>query len=132
MSMQAQVLRNSLGDIIVHMSGDLEYDHSIPLRNQINGLVSENPNATITIDIGAVDFVGSSGICHFVETLTLINKEYNFKKVSLSNISDDFKKILRLYSKDDVESILDDFEMNNDDTESLNTLFGNRRRTFEN
>ena len=91
--MNANILRDALGNITVQMQGDLEYEHSVPLRNQLRDLAQENPNAKITVDLGGVDFVGSSGICHFVETISLLNKENNKKQLGLSNVSGDFKKI---------------------------------------
>ena len=49
MSMKANVLRDANGNIIVHMQGDLNYDHSLPLRNELNSIVNNNPNTKITI-----------------------------------------------------------------------------------
>ena len=56
MSMKANVLRDANGNIIVHMQGDLNYDHSYPLRVELQQIVKNNPNTKITIDIGAIDF----------------------------------------------------------------------------
>lgn len=130
--MNANILRDALGNITVQMQGDLEYEHSVPLRNQLRDLAQENPNAKITVDLGGVDFVGSSGICHFVETISLLNKENNKKQLGLSNVSGDFKKIFRLYSIEEAELIWDQFDLDDDETSHLNTTFGNRKRTFQN
>lgn len=136
MSMKANILRDALGNITVQMQGDLEYEHSIPLRNQLRDLAQENPNAKITVDLGGVDFVGSSGICHFVETIGLLNKENQKgngqQQLGLSNVSRDFKKIFKLYSIEEAELIWDKFDLDDDETSHLNTSFGNRKRTFQN
>jgi anti-sigma B factor antagonist len=132
MSMKANILRDALGNITVQMQGDLEYEHSIPLRNQLRDLAQENPNAKITVDLGGVDFVGSSGICHFVETIHLLNKEGDRKQLGLSNVNGDFKKIFRLYSIEEAELIWDKFDLDDDETSHLNMTFGNRKRTFQN
>lgn len=133
MSMKANILRDAMGNITVQMQGDLDYEHSMPLREQLNELSTENPQARITVDLGGIDFVGSSGICHFVETVQLINtKKHDYNKMSLSNVSLEFKKIFRLYSIDEAELIWDKFDLDNDETSDLSTRFGNRGRTFSN
>lgn len=132
MSMKANILRDALGNITVQMQGDLDYEYSIPFRNQLSDLAAQNPNAKITVDLGGVDFVGSSGICHFVETINILNQKNNIQQVGLSNVSGDFKKIFRLYSIEEAELIWDQFDLDNDETSHLSTSFGNRRRTFEN
>jgi anti-sigma B factor antagonist len=131
--MKANILRDAMGNITVQMQGDLDYEHSMPLRDQLNVLSKENPQSRITVDLGGIDFVGSSGICHFVETVQLINtKKHDYNKMSLSNVSLEFKKIFRLYSIDEAELIWDKFDLDNDETSDLSTRFGNRGRTFSN
>lgn len=133
MSMKANILRDAMGNITVQMQGDLDYEHSNPLRDQLRDLSEENPNSRITVDLGGVDFVGSSGICHFVESIQIINKKKNdLNKMSLSNVSQEFRKIFKLYSIDESELIWDQFELDDDRTSHLASEFGARRRTFEN
>ena len=133
MSMKANILRDAMGNITVQMSGDLDYEHSMPLRDQLEELSVSNPNARITIDLGGIDFVGSSGICHFVETVHTINKEkHEYNKMMLSNVSTEFKKIFRLYSIEEAELIWDQFDLDNDETSDLSMRFGARKRTFSN
>lgn len=131
MSMKANVLRDACGNIIVHMQGDLNYDHSEPLRNELNAIAKANPNAKITIDIGAIDFVGSSGICHFVETVKYL-KENRRSQVSLSNVKPEFLKIFRLLSLNEADYVAELMNFDSDETDSLNSRFGNRSHTFEN
>ena len=66
MAMKAQIHTDSQGNIIVHMSGGLDYENSIPLRQELTDLSTKNPACTITLDMNALDFVGSSGIGIFV------------------------------------------------------------------
>lgn len=131
MSMKANILRDANGNIIVHMQGDLNYDHSLPLRNELQSIATNNPNAKITIDLGAIDFVGSSGICHFVETVKYL-KENRKASVSLSNVKPEFLKIFRLYSINEADYVAELMNFDNDETADLNTRFGNRNNTFEN
>ena len=133
MSVKANILRDAMGNVIVQMQGDLDYEHSMPLRDQLNEIATDNPQSKITVDLGGIDFVGSSGICHFVETLQIINQtkdEHN--KMKLANVSNEFKKIFRLYSIDEAELIWDQFDLDDDETSNLSTRFGNRKRTFSN
>lgn len=133
MSMKANILRDAMGNITVQMSGDLDYDHSMPLREQLNELANENPQAKITVDLGGIDFVGSSGICHFVETVQIINqKKQSHNRMSLSNVSQEFRKIFRLYSEAETQMIWEQFDLENDETSDLSTRFGNKKRTFSN
>lgn len=131
MSMKANILRDANGNIIVHMQGDLNYDHSLPLRNELQAIAKDNPNAKITIDLGAIDFVGSSGICHFVETVKYL-KENRKAMVNLSNVKPEFLKIFRLYSINEADYVAELMNFDNDETADLNTRFGNRTNTFEN
>ena len=132
MTIKANILRDALGNITVQMQGDLDYEHCVPFRNELNELASENPNAKITVDLGGVDFVGSSGICHFVETIQILNNEAGQQQIGLSNVNGDFKKIFRLYSIEEAELIWDKFDLDNDDTSHLSSSFANRKRTFQN
>ena len=131
MSMKANVLRDANGNIIIHMQGDLNYDHGLPLRNELQQIARNNPNTKITIDMGAIDFVGSSGICHFVETIKLIKENQN-QNVGLSNVRPEFLKIFKLYALNEADYVADIINFDNDETESLNQRFGNRGNTFEN
>ena len=128
--MQAKMIRDAQGNIVIHMEGDLNYEYSIPLRQQLQTLSGQHPNAKMTIDLGAIDFVGSSGICHFVETLKFL-KEANNRIVALDNVQEEFLKVFRLYGLNEADHIADAFNFDTDETESLNH-FSNRTRTFEN
>lgn len=133
MSMKANILRDALGNITIHMEGDLDYEYSMPFREEIHTLVSDNPHSKITIDLGAVDFVGSSGICHFVETIQIINKQKaQHNQIKVANITNEFQKVFRLYTAEESNMFWDEFDMDNDETSELNSAFGNRKRTFQN
>jgi anti-sigma B factor antagonist len=131
MSMKANVLRDANGNIIVHMQGDLNYDHSLPLRNELQHISNSNPNSNITLDLGAIDFVGSSGICFFVETVKFL-KDAHKSNVTLSNVKPEFYKIFKLFSLNEADYVAELMQFDNDETENLNSKFGNRNNTFEN
>jgi anti-sigma B factor antagonist len=133
MSIKADILRDAMGNIIVKMEGDLGFEHSLPLNKQLKELAAQNPNTDIAIDLGGLDFVGSSGICHFVESIHLLNSQDDVKsRISLTNVSDDFKKVIRLFEFSEADIIAGDFGMNDDSTEHISNRFAARKRTFEN
>jgi len=129
--MKANVLRDANGNIIIHMEGDLNYDHSLPLRNELQSISNSNPNSSITIDLSAIDFVGSSGICHFVETVKNLKEDHK-SRVTLSNVKPEFFKIFKLFSLNEADYVAELMNFDNDETENLNSKFGNRNHTFEN
>lgn len=130
MTMKANVLRDANGNIIVHMQGDLNYDHAAPLRQELEAIAKKNPNSSMTIDLGAIDFVGSSGICHFVETVKWL-KENRKANVNLSNVKPEFLRIFKLFSLNEADYVAELMNFDNDETD-VNRQFGNRNNTFEN
>lgn len=130
MTMKANVLRDANGNIIVHMQGDLNYDHAAPLRSELQAIAHQNPNSNMTIDLGAIDFVGSSGICHFVETVKWL-KENRKANVNLSNVKPEFLRIFKLFSLNEADYVAELMNFDNDETD-VNRQFGNRANTFEN
>jgi anti-sigma B factor antagonist len=128
MAMKAQIRTDSQGNITIHMNGGLDYENSIPLRLELESLTKQNPASIITLDMHSLDFVGSSGIGIFVETLQILNK--NKAQIKLSNVKTEFIKVFKLYNFDAFNLIVADFE--SDETENLNQKYGNRKNTFQN
>ncbi len=126
--MKARIRTDALGNITVHMEGGLDFENTVPLRRELEQLMDANPASTITLDLHQLEFVGSSGIGHFVETIQALNS--NREKIKLSNVKTEFMKVFKLYNFDAMEALIHEFET--DDTEELNTQFGNRRKTFQN
>ena len=128
MAMKAQIRTDSEGNITVHMNGGLDYENSLPLRIELQELSQKNPASIITLDMIALDFVGSSGIGIFVETLQILNKKKS--QIKLANVKTEFMKVFKLYNFDAFKLIEADFD--NVDTETLNQKYGNRKNTFQN
>ncbi len=128
MGISAHIRTDSYGNITVHMTGGLDYENSIPLRTELQHLSTKNPASTITLDMHSLDFVGSSGIGIFVETLQILNK--NKQQIKLSNVKNEFIKVFKLYNFDAFK--LMELEFENDETENLNQKFGNRKTTYQN
>lgn len=128
MSLKARVRTDALGNITVLLEGGLDYENGLPLRSQLNDLMSTNPLSEITLDMHGLDFVGSSGIGMFVETLQILNTKR--EQIKLSNVKTEFMKVFKLYEFDALELMMQQFD--DDETEDLNIRFGNRRKTFQN
>lgn len=127
-TMKARIRTDALGNITVHMEGGLDFENTVPLRKELEQLMEANPASTITLDLHQLEFVGSSGIGHFVDTIQALNA--NREKIKLSNVKTEFIKVFKLYNFDAMEALIHEFDT--DDTEELNTQFGNRRKTFQN
>lgn len=128
MSLKAQVRTDSMGNITVHMEGGLDFENSMPFRRELSSLMTENPLSTITLDLNRLEFVGSSGIGVFVETIKILNDKK--KQIKIANVKTEFMKVFKLFEFDAMETMIMEFE--NDSTEDLNLKFGNRRNTFQN
>jgi anti-sigma B factor antagonist len=128
MAMKAQIRTDSEGNITVHMNGGLDFENSLPLRQELQELSVKNPASTITLDMHSLDFVGSSGIGIFVETVQILNKSKD--QIKLSNVKNEFIKVFKLYNFDAFKLI--EAEFDSDETENLNQKFGNRKNTFQN
>lgn len=127
MSMRARVRTDATGNIIVHMEGGMDFENIVPLRAELTNLSFSHPTSTITIDMTSLDFVGSSGISIFVDTVKLLNK--NKDQIKLSNVSSEFLKVFKLYNFDAMSLIEDEFD--NDDTD-FGGIFSAKKRTFQN
>ncbi len=129
MSMQALIERDANGNIIVRMKGDLNYENSALFKNELQEILTENPTVGITLNMQNIDFVGSSGIGQFVDTIKKVNKDRT--KVRLANVRAEFLKVFKLYklTDDDLRLIVEDFDT--DETEFLSQRYG-RKLTFQN
>jgi anti-sigma B factor antagonist len=128
MTMKARVRTDALGNITIHMEGGLDFENGLPLRQELENLSQDNPSSTITIDMHALDFVGSSGIGHFVETIQALNN--NRDQIRLSNVKTEFIRVFKLYNLNLMDVLIQEFD--DDETETLNSRFGSKKRTFQN
>ena len=129
MTLKAQIRTDALGNITVHMDGDLSYDNHRKLKNEIIKISEEHPYSTITLDLNSLDFVGSSGISNFVEMLKSLNKN-GPDRYKISNIKSEFIKVFQIYNFNALEMMAEEFS--SDETYNLSQKFGTRKRTFEN
>ena len=126
--MKAQIRTDALGDITIHLEGGLDYENYTYLKRELEGIVAQNPSSIITLDLHKMDFVGSSGIGLFVDTIKGLNKDRD--NIRLMNVKAEFLKIFKLYGIDMMKALIHEFE--HDETAHLNQRFGGRKRTFQN
>ena len=93
MSMKAHTRTDSRGNLTVYLEGGLSFDNISVFKRKLELLLQSNPGSTITLDFYKLDFVGSSGIAFFVETIKEVSqKSPNLK---ISNIRSEFCRIFK-------------------------------------
>ncbi|MFZ9594476.1 MAG: STAS domain-containing protein [Bdellovibrionia bacterium] len=95
-------IKKSGDTIIVAMEGKLDFDTYLPLREDLNRLTGqEHQDSTpqkIIFNLENLDFVGSSGISSFIQTL----KEFNSSAPQLPrycNVKSEFRKVIQAFDE---------------------------------
>ena len=111
MSLTAQLRADSTGNLTVLLDGGLDFENIIPLRKELEEICADNAASVITIDMQSLDFVGSSGIGHFVETIKILHEKR--KNVRLCNVRSEFIRVFKLYNFEQIEDVLVEFSDGN-------------------
>lgn len=103
MAMKTNVKRN--GDtVIVSMDGKLEFENQDPLKENLKTLINrvktDSVAAKIIFNLEKLEFVGSSGISSFVQTLNEINKESTIRP-RYCGVKSEFKRIMKAFDESD-------------------------------
>ena len=107
-------IRKSGNSVIISLGGILNYETTDSLKDNLAKLSSEHTNSQVIFDLGELQFVGSSGISSFVQTLRDFNLRLNSKPV-YTNVKSEFMRIMSAF--DETGS----FEFNHEvDLDSLN------------
>jgi anti-anti-sigma factor len=93
--MNAQAKTDAYGNIIISLQGQLTFEMNCTLREELFDLSRSVPQIPIVIDLRELQFVGSSGIGHFVETINKINRKR--MQIRLLHPSEEFRKVFRIY-----------------------------------
>lgn len=128
MTMKARLRTDSSGNITIMMEGGLDFENSLPFRRELEGITKDNPACKVTLDLHRLDFVGSSGIGYFVDTIKSLNEQKD--QIRISNVRTEFLKVFKLYDLDLMSLLIEEFDK--DDTENLGQMFANRRNTYQN
>lgn len=102
--MTALIHTNSTGNIIIQLKGSLDYEYSGTLHKEIEEILAEHPASMVTLDLYFLEFVGSSGIGSFVNTVAKLNQKRVC--VELSNVQPEFMKVFKLYKQYDITQVI--------------------------
>ncbi len=89
--------------IVVSMNGRLDFETAEPLRAELGKIIKNTRTDTaakkIIFNLEGLEFVGSSGISSFIQTL----KEFNSmagEKPRYCNVRSEFKKIIKAFDEE--------------------------------
>ncbi|MCC7440824.1 MAG: STAS domain-containing protein [Bdellovibrionales bacterium] len=112
--MRAKITRN--GDTaVIRMDGRLDVEVQEPLREKLHQLVrshiasSDSPPKKYIFDLEHLEFVGSSGISTFVQTL----RDFNSASVirpRYANVKSEFQKIIKAFDEEEAFEFFDTLE----------------------
>jgi anti-anti-sigma factor len=100
--MKTQIKKN--GDVvIVEMNGRLDFETDAPLREELSKLIqparTDSTPKKIIFNLEKLEFVGSSGISSFVQTM----KEFNASVTSkprYCNVKSEFKRVIKAFDEE--------------------------------
>jgi anti-anti-sigma factor len=101
--MRTNIKKN--GDtIVVSMDGKLDFETNVPLREDLGKLIRQTKTDTVAkkiiFNLENLEFVGSSGISSFVQTL----KDFNSaapNKPAYCNVKSEFKRVIKAFDETD-------------------------------
>jgi anti-anti-sigma factor len=107
--MKTQVKK--IGDtLIVSMNGKLDFETSMPLREDLSKIIRETRTDSspkkIIFNLEKLDFVGSSGISNFVQTLREFNQAAPIKP-RYCNVKSEFQKVIKAFDESDAFEFYD-------------------------
>ncbi len=99
--------------IVISMQGRLDYETCIPLRENLSKIktksnASQSPKKII-FNFKNLDFVGSSAIASFIQTLKEFNLSLSHRPV-YHNVKSEFRKMIRVFDTDDLFDFYDTTE----------------------
>lgn len=97
MAMKTQV-RNQGGKTIVSIEGKLDFESSDAFRQWLLQFSRASGNGQIVFDLRALQFVGSSGITQFIDSLREFNQSASIKPI-YSNVSSEFRRMMAVYDE---------------------------------
>jgi anti-anti-sigma factor len=93
--MHAHVHLDSFGNLYIQIHGELNFENMQWVRQELYDLSEKYPASSLTIDFFKLDFVGSSGMNHFVETIqTLLRRKAS---TFICHLRSEFYKVFQLY-----------------------------------
>jgi anti-anti-sigma factor len=103
MSLRASLVNR--GEVtVIALEGKLDFENQDILRENITTLVRQGRK--VVVDMEGLNFVGSSGITHFIRSLYEF-QERGYSVPKLCNVKSEFKKIISAYDSNRDFSIHD-------------------------
>jgi anti-anti-sigma factor len=101
--MKTQIKKN--GDtVVVIMDGMLDFETSVPLREDLSRILDDSMEdqvpKKIIFNLEKLEFVGSSGISNFVQTLKEFN-ETSPTKPRYCHVKSEFKRIIKAFDDEE-------------------------------
>jgi anti-anti-sigma factor len=89
--------------IIVSMDGRLDFETNVPLREELSKLIRPNKTDSIPkkiiFNLENLEFVGSSGISSFVQTMREFNAN-SPEKPRYCNVKNEFKRVIKAFDEE--------------------------------
>lgn len=103
-----------IGDtIVVEFDGRLDFETAIPLREELSKLLNQTKTDSapkkLIVNMENLEFVGSSGISSFVQTL----KDFNTAaptKPRYCNVKSEFRRVIKAFDEQDGFEFFDNEE----------------------
>ncbi len=97
MAMKTSIRRDDAGGVvIVTLEGHLDFETTDTFRESLMRLETQSAKSRVIFDLGNLQFVGSSGISAFVQTLRDFNSRASTKP-RYTNVKSEFKKIISAF-----------------------------------
>jgi anti-anti-sigma factor len=110
--MKTQVKKE--GDtIVVSMNGKLDFETHLPLREDLNRIISQAKTDSVAkkiiFDLEKLEFVGSSGISAFIQVLREFNESVPVKP-RYCNVRSEFRRVIKAFDNDELFDFYDNAE----------------------
>ena len=92
------IIRRDGNAVIVTIEGHLDFEGTDTFRESLNRLERQTAASRVVFDLGQLQFVGSSGISAFVQTLRDFNSRATLKP-RYANVKSEFKKIILAFDE---------------------------------
>lgn len=93
-------IKKSGDTIVVEFNGKLNFEIREPLKNDLSKIIDENRTDStpkkIIFNLEKLDFVGSSGISNFIQTLREFNHSLEVKP-KYCHVKSEFQKIIKSF-----------------------------------
>lgn len=97
-------IKKSGDTIVVEVNGKLDYETQQPFKDHLNKLIRNSKTDTvptqIVFNLKQLEFVGSSGISNFVQTLKDFNRSSPIKP-RYCHVGSEFQKVIRAFDEEE-------------------------------